>query len=30
MSTVTYEVVTQESAEPGDAAERGFIERNVS
>lgn len=27
---VTYEIVTQESAEYGDAAERGYIAENVS
>ena len=27
---VTYEIVTDESAEHGDAEERGFIAKNVS
>ena len=27
---VTYEIVTQESAEQGDAEERGFISQNIS
>ena len=30
MFNVTYEIVTQESAESGDADERGFIAENVS
>jgi len=28
--SVTYEIVTPESAEDGDAAERGFVERHCS